>query len=169
MVYRTGVGHIGEFLGEVDIFQGLSERQLVRVAGLCEEWRFKQGDYLGIENERGSRLYVIRSGEITVTTGPDNNDVVVRTVRRNEAFPVAALFEPPILLTTTRAATDGEALVIPRVGLMELCELDPQIGARIYKAACAIIMNRYRYTLERLSEEIHPALHVGRSWEGAEV
>ena len=90
-------------------------------------------------------------------------------MREREAFPIAVLFEPPILVTTTKASVDGEALVIPRVRLMELCELEPQIGMHIYKSACGIIMNRYRYTLHMLADQVNPTVHIGQSWAGAEV
>ena len=169
MVYRVGVRHLGQFLGEVDIFQGLTERQLDRVGALCEERQFKAGDLIGEQDKLGSDLYVIRRGEIIVTTGSSDVDVVVRTVKEREAFPVAVLFEPPYLVTTTKAATDGVALAIPRVRLMELCELEPQIGLHIYKAACGIVMNRYRYTLHMLADQINPAVHIGKSWGGAEI
>ena len=107
MVYRVDVKHVTSFLHEVDIFRGLAERQLDRIAGLCEEWSFRAGDYLGVQNEQGTRLYIIRHGEITVTTSTDEMNAVVRTVRERETLPVAVLFEPPILVTTAKAATDG--------------------------------------------------------------
>ena len=46
MVYRVGVKHLSHFLGEVDIFQSLSERHLDRIAALCEEREFKAGDFV---------------------------------------------------------------------------------------------------------------------------
>lgn len=169
MVYRVGVSHIRNFLQEVDIFQELPERHLDRIAALCDEWSFKEGDYLGRQDERGDRIYIIRKGEIIVTTGSQDTYVVVRTVHEGETFPIAALFKPPLLITTTRAATDGEAFVIPRVKLLELCELEPGIGMHIFKSGCEILMHRYRYTLQRLSEAVSPAIHINPSWEGAEV
>ena len=169
MVYRIDVKHVTHFLHEVDIFRGLSERQLDRIAGLCEEWSFRAGDYLGIQNERGSRLYIIRHGEITVTTGTGESNVVVRTVRERETLPIAVLFEPPLLVTTAKAATDGEALVIPRVRLLELCELEPKIGMHVYKSVCGILMSRYRYTLHRLSEFVDSTININSLSDGAEV
>ena len=169
MVYRVGVRHLSQFLGDVDIFQGLSERNLDRIASLCEESSFRRGDYLGVQNESGNLLYIIRDGEVTATTGSEETNVVVRTVRERETFPLAILFEPPLMVTTARAATDGEALVIPRVRLMELCDLEPRIGMRIYRAACGILVNRYRYALHKLAESIIPATHVSPPGRGAEV
>ena len=169
MVYRVDVKHISRFLQEVDIFKGLSERDIDRIASLCEEQTFRIGDYLGIQDEMGGRLYVIRSGQIIVSTGTQEQNVVVRTVRERETFPIAVLVEPPLLVTSTRALSDVEALVIPRVRLLELCELEPRIGLHIYKASCGILMDRYRYTLERLSESVDPAIHINLSREGAEV
>ena len=169
MVYRVNVKHISHFLQGVDIFQGLSERHLDRIAASCEEWTFQPGDSLGVEDERGGFLYVIRKGEVAASTGSQDMDVVVRTVRERETFPIAVLVEPPLLVTSTRAVTEVEAFVIPRVRLLELCELEPRIGLHIYKACCAILMNRYRYTLDRLSESFNLATHINPDWEGAEV
>lgn len=169
MVYRTNVSYISHFLREVDMFSGLSERNLGRIASLCEEFSFAPDEHLGMQDERGARLYVIRDGEIRVTVGSQDTDVVVRTVRARETFPIAVLMEPPILVTTTQAVTEVNAYVIPRVGLMELCELEPEIGMHIYRASCAIIMNRYRYTLAMLSDNVgHPA-RLNPVWRGAEV
>lgn len=170
MVYRVGVGHLSRFLQEVDIFQTLSDRQLDRVAALCEGRAFRAEDCLAIQDAQGSHLYVIRKGEIIVSTGAEGKDLVVRKIREHETVPVAVLFEPPVLVTTARAATDGEALAIPRVRLMELCELEPQIGMRIYRAVCGVLMNRYRYVLHKLSERANAEVYIGPPWEGgAEV
>ena len=169
MVYRVDVKHVTSFLHEVDIFRGLAERQLDRIAGLCEEWNFRAGDYLGLQNEQGTRLYIIRHGEITVTTSTDEMNAVVHTVRERETLPVAVLFEPPLLVTTAKAATDGEALVIPRVRLLELCELDPKIGMHVYKSVSGILMNRYRYTLNRLSDMPDSTISISSLSDGAEI
>ena len=169
MVYRTNVSYITHFLREVDMFSGLSERNLDRIASLCEEHTFAPEEHLGMQDERGTRLYVIRDGEITVTVGSQDTGVVVRTVRGRETFPIAVLMEPPILVTTTQAVTEVNAYVIPRVRLMELCELEPEIGMHIYRASCSIIMNRYRYTLAMLSDSVGHPTRLNPVWRGAEV
>ena len=169
MVYRVGVQHIAAFLQEVDIFRGLSDRHLLRIAGVSKESRFSTGDYLGIQNELGSELYVIRRGRVTVTTGSDDTKIVVRTVTERETVPVAVLFEPPLMVTTTRAATDGDAIVMPRVGLMELFDIEPAIGVHIYKAACSVVASRYRYALNRLADSIGAPVQLDPRWRGAEV
>lgn len=169
MVYRTNVSYITHFLREVDMFSGLSERNLDRIASLCEEHTFAPGEHLGMQDERGVRLYVVREGEIAVTVGSQDTGVVVRTVRARETFPIAVLMEPPILVTTTQAVTEVDAYVIPRVRLMELCELEPEIGMHIYRASCSIIMNRYRYTLAMLSDSVGHPTRLNPVWRGAEV
>lgn len=172
MLYRKDVGHISRFLKEVDLFSGLAERNLDRIASLCEEMSFAAGDLLGAQDERGARLYIIQRGEISVSIAggeADGGDVVVRRVGAHETFPIAALMEPPLLVTTTHAATAVDALVIARVALMELCEVEPEIGLHIYRVSCGIIMNRYRYALGMLSDNIRRAAHNDPSWKGAEV
>ncbi len=169
MVYRVGVRHISAFLQEVDIFRGLSDRHLQRIAGVSKESSFSTGDYLAIQNELGSELYVIRRGRVTVTTGSDEAKIVVRTVTERETVPVAVLFEPPLMVTTARAATDGDAIVMPRVGLMELFDIEPAIGVHIYKAACSVVASRYRNALNRLADSIGAPVQLDPRWSGAEV
>ena len=166
MVYKVDVKHSRFFLREVDILQGLSDRHVDRIAALCEERRFSAGEQLAVQNQLGKWLYVIRRGNLTATTGSGNSTIVVRTVGEHEAFPVAVLFEPPILLTTATAATDGEAFAIPRVGLLELCELEPRIGLHIFKAASRILMTRYRHMLQKVDELVGPEGHIDRSHRG---
>ncbi len=169
MVYRVGPTYLSQFLQEVDIFRGLPERHFDRIAALCEERAFRIGDYLGVQNELGSSLYVIRSGEIILTIGSQDAYVVVRRAGARETLFLGTLFEPPLLLATGRASTDGEALVIPRVRLLELCELEPKIGMHIFRAACGVLVNRYRYALDRLMESANHSVDVNPSWKGAEV
>ena len=140
-----------------------------RVAGLCEEWEFNEGQVMGIQDEPGHRIYIIREGEITVTTGARDRALVVRTVREREAFPVAALFDPPLLITSSHATTSGSAFVIPRVRLMELCDLVPRIGMQIYKAASVILVSRYRYTLDRLADPLRNDTEIAPRMAGGEV
>ncbi|CAI8007855.1 hypothetical protein GBAR_LOCUS5435 [Geodia barretti] len=87
MVYRTNVSYISHFLREVDMFSGLSERNLDRIASLCEEYTFAPEEHLGMQDEHGTNLYVIRDGEIRVSVGSQDTGVVVRTVREKETFP----------------------------------------------------------------------------------
>lgn len=169
LVYRVDVRHVSHFLREVDIFRGLSERHLDRLAGLCEELSFKAGDFLGVQSEPGNMIYVIRRGEITVTTGSEDKTLLVRTVGEHETLLVGVLLEPPVLVTTAQAATDGEAFAIPRVRLLELCDLEPRIGMHVYSAVCGILMSRYQYALGRLRDSVGPEIQGDPSWKGAEV
>ena len=146
----------------------MSLRHLERLAALCEDFQFRAGDYLGHQDQPGDRLYLIRSGEITATTGARETSLAVRTVVAHEAFPIAVLFNPPILVTTSQAATDGSAYIIPRVRLLELCQLEPRIGMHVFSTGCAILARRYRYTLDRLAEVVS---NVGdpSTWADVEI
>ena len=169
MVYRSPAALVTHFLSEVDLFRGLSARDIERVAALCEEFRFEAGDYLGYQDELGDRLFVVRSGEVTATTGARDKPVAVRTVAAREAFPVAILFDPPTLVTTSRAATDGSAFAIPRVRLLELCELEPRIGLHIFRAGCGILASRYRYALDMLAAAAPPDPDAPETRAGGEL
>ena len=151
MVYRVASSHTVQFLESVDIFHGLTAPDLERVAAICQEWTFRAGEPLGAQDEPGSLLYIVRRGEVTATHESPGKSVVVRTMRPHEAFPVASLFDLPVLVTTTRAATDGDGFVIPGAQLRELFDLEPRVGMHVYRAVCGILADRYRRTLERFA------------------
>ena len=169
MVYRVNVEHISRFLQEVDVFRGLSERHLLRIAALCEEETFAAGERLTTRDERGAKLFVLRTGELKVSTGSRESDVVVRTLYEKETFPLAIFMEPPTLLTTNEAITDIEAYTMSRVRLLELCELETRIGLHIYKACFSLLMSRYRYMLAELADLMEPGTRINPAWKGAEV
>ena len=54
MLYRKDVGHISRFLKEVDLFSGITERSLGRIASLLEEMSFAAGELLGGRISRGA-------------------------------------------------------------------------------------------------------------------
>ncbi len=132
------------------------------------EETFQSGELLTTRDDKGDKLYVLRSGQLKVSTGSRATDVV-RTRYEKETFPLAILMEPPTLVTTNEAITEVETYVMPRVRLLELCELETRIGLHIYKASFAILMSRYRYILSELADSVSSKERINPAWKGAEV
>ena len=71
----------------------------------------------------------------------------MRTAHAGETVPLAVIIDPPVLVTTVEAASDGEVFAIPRKRLLDLFEKQPLIGFQVYRAAAKAFEHRYRMTL----------------------
>lgn len=81
MVYRVAPSYTAQCLEGVDIFQGRADGDLERVATLYQEWTFRVEDSVGVQNEPGGSLYIVREGEVTGTNESSDASVVVKTMK----------------------------------------------------------------------------------------
>jgi CRP-like cAMP-binding protein len=143
---------IAKFLRKADVFQELNSHELRQVAQLTESRHFREGEFLAREGRQGDSLYVLQSGKVRLATREQDMDLTVRVAGPGETLPLASLLEPASLVTTAEAMTDVNALAIPTLKLMELCEMQPGIGHHLYRAVAVVMVQRYRTTLQRLAQ-----------------
>jgi hypothetical protein len=136
-----------QFLRESDVFEGLTDEELLLVAAISEHRRVRAGARLANAGSRGATLFLIIEGEIQLLSHPPA-ETVVRTARAGETVPLAAIIDPPVLVTTVEARTDCEVLAIPRQPLIDLLEVNPMMGFQVYRAVAHAFEHRYRHTLD---------------------
>lgn len=135
-------------LRESDVFEGLTDAELRLVVAIGEHRYVPAGERLANAGSRGENLFVILEGEIRLLSHPPN-ETVVRTARAGETVPLAAIIDPPVLVTTVEASTECEVFAIPRQPLIDLLELNPMMGYQVYRAAARSFEHRYRRTLDQ--------------------
>jgi hypothetical protein len=135
-------------LRESDVFEGLTDEELQLVVAIGEQRHVPAGGRLANAGSRGENLFVILEGEIRLLSHPPA-ETVVRTARAGETVPLAAIIDPPVLVTTVEASTDCEVFAIPRQPLLDLLELNPMMGYQVYRAAARSFEHRYRRTLDQ--------------------
>lgn len=135
-------------LRESDVFEGLTDKELRYVAAIGHRRRVSEGERLAEGGSRGEMLFVILEGELRLRTHPPA-EVTVRTAHAGESVPLAVIIDPPVLVTTVEAASDGEVFAIPRARLLDLFDKQPLIALHVYRAAAKVFEHRYRMTLGR--------------------
>lgn len=141
-----------EQLRESDVFEALTDEELRLVAAIGQRRRVKAGERLARGGSRGESLFVILAGELRLLTH-DTSEKPVRTAHPRETVPLAAIIEPPVLVTTVEALNDAEVFAIPRIRLLDLFDEQPMIALQVYKAAAKSFEHRYRTTLDRAAGE----------------
>jgi hypothetical protein len=138
-----------ERLRESDIFEGLTDDELQMVAGIARHWRIPGGARLAVAGSRGHDLFLIVRGEIRLLSHPPAEEVV-RVASVGETVPLAAIIDPPVLVTTVETRGQCEVLVIPRQPFLDLLEANPMMGFQVYRAVAHAFEHRYRHTLDHL-------------------
>jgi len=49
-----------QLLKGVEVFDGLSDAELKRIAGICQEARYQKGDMITTQGETGDEMFIIR-------------------------------------------------------------------------------------------------------------
>ena len=140
---------IVELLKGVDIFEGLSDRELKHIAGICREAKYAKGQTVTTQGEEGDEMYIVRDGLVEVTVGETSEGgLSPRTVVNlgtGQVVGEMALVDRGPRSATVRCVTDATMSVIERDAFEELCQSDTQIGMIVYRNLAADLSFKLRH------------------------
>jgi CRP/FNR family cyclic AMP-dependent transcriptional regulator len=132
----------------VDLFEGLSDEELNKVARICTETRFHKGHVIAQEGSRGDELYIITGGFVEVLIGerPVSQARVVVSLGVGQIIGEMALLDQGPRSATVRATSDPTVVqVIHRDKFEELCEQDTHIGYVVMRNLAADLSFKLRH------------------------
>jgi CRP-like cAMP-binding protein len=151
-------------LEQIDIFADLSQDRLQKISHLCSERRYQQGDIVFYENTRSDELYLILEGEVEILVDPQMLGIApeespgpttIATLRRGQSFGEIALVDKGFRSASARCATsDTRLLVIPRDGLIRLCDADCDMGYVIMRNVASDLAFKIRQTDLTVREQL---------------
>jgi CRP-like cAMP-binding protein len=154
-----------DFLRRSELFAGLKDTQIERIANISREAVYDAGETIIHEGDPSDEMYVISSGmvEVLVSSGqiPDvpgapQLTTIVR-LGRGQFFGEMALVDQGMRSATVRCVEDDTTVyVIPRESFWRLCETDLQIGFVVMRniAADLSFKLRHRNLQARLAGEV---------------
>jgi CRP/FNR family cyclic AMP-dependent transcriptional regulator len=161
----TNVG----MLKQADIFHGLSEVQIERVASICTEKRFGVAEIIFEEKSAGDELYIIARGEVEILFDPSlvsdrehalSHPQTIATLRRGQSFGEIALVDQGLRSASARSAShQTHLIVIPRLKLLEICENDPVFGYRLMHNLAADLALKIRNSGMMMREKMLYSQH----------
>jgi CRP-like cAMP-binding protein len=116
-------------LEDVPLFQGLSKRDIRRVAKMAAKVRFPERSVIVNPRRRADAFYVIIDGEAEVTT--KTGDVI--RLGSGAFFGEMALLESGPRTATVAAVTEVLAMAISQQRFRELLEAEPKIAFAIMR------------------------------------
>jgi CRP-like cAMP-binding protein len=143
-----------QVLQTVDLFEGLNDAQLSKVANICTEKRYRKGQTIAREGDVGDELFIITEGFIEVLLGerPASVARVVVSLGVGQIIGEMALIDQGPRSASMRATSEPTIVqVIPRQSFDELCKQDTHIGYIVMRnlAADLSFKMRQRNLIER--------------------
>lgn len=135
-----------ELLKGVDMFEGLTEQELRRVAAICREAKYAKGQIVTSQGEEGDEMFIVRDGlvEVTVSEAGEGPRTVVN-LGTGQVVGEMALVDRGPRSATVRCVTDATLNVIERDAFENLCQSSAQIGMVVYRNLAADLSFKLRH------------------------
>ena len=119
-----------ELLGGLDVFEGLSKKQLSEIASLTTEIEVPAGRVLCEQGQHGEELFVIIQGEVSIAI--DGKEVA--TLGPGDFFGEMALIDGGVRIASATAVTETGVLVLSRPEFRTLLSDVPEVAVVILEA-----------------------------------
>ena len=129
-----------------ELFRGMSEDALARLAAKGKQRRFEQGDTLFVEGTKGSEFFLLMEGDVRLyKTSPEGQEIALRIIRPGEIFAEVVIFEDTTYPASAAALSAGSVFAIGRASFAELLE-----DNRFRNEFITMLMKKQRYLTERI-------------------
>jgi hypothetical protein len=128
---REALPRLGKLVGRIELFDGLTEEQVLRLAGACGQRTYKQGDRLFMIGEESSELLFVMEGRVRIEL--DDAERVVGVVGAGDSLGEVALLTGTAHSASATAMTPVKVGVLPRRRLLELMRQRPDIAVVLYR------------------------------------
>ncbi len=136
---------------ESDLFKGVSQRFITRIANGAEEQSYKKGAVIFKRGEEASYFYVLASGDVHIDIVETEAALAVN--RAGEVFGWSALVEPYRYTATAKCVRDARVIKISRDIVEAAIKDHPGEGIAVLKNLTGIIASRLRYAYRQLVPE----------------
>jgi len=137
-----------QILHEVDLFEGMTEAELDKVAHICHEKHFHTGENITVEGSVGDELYIITDGFVEVMLGgrPASSAHVIVSLGSGQIIGEMALLDQGPRSASVLAAYEPTTVqVIKRKDFDDLCQNDTRIGYVVMRNLAADLSFKLRH------------------------
>lgn len=114
---------------------------------------YQDGEIIVREGDPGDCMYVVQKGRVDVVANSGGDEVVLRSLGRNDFFGEMALFERDVRTSTARAVGQARILTVDRRTFLRGISEDPSLALRMVK----IMSHRIKDLTGRLAVYENPS------------
>lgn len=122
-------------LRKVPLFETLLGEELLALSNISQQFDFKKGNVIFLENAPGTGLYIVVSGKVAVFKGDINADnrKVIHYFMPFDYFGEMSLFDDIARSLNAVAEDDTTCLFIPKEAFLDLLDEVPAIALNIIR------------------------------------
>jgi len=148
-----------EVLRACELFEGLSEEELQKIAGVCREERHEGACVIFAEGGEAQTLYILQEGKVRleyeICPQPDFcREIAIVLDKRGQVFGWSALVRPRRLTATARCVGEVTLIAIKGSDLNDIMEKDSHIGFVVMKKLAEVIASRLREAKKLVGERM---------------
>jgi len=143
-------------LKKFELFNGLTDDNLEKIAGLCHLYTMSEGHHIFTEGSQAKDVHLCRSGKVDILIRlgqPWNKNIAIHRAGQGEVFGWSALVAPYTYTASAECVEPGEEIRLNGSELLALFEKNPDIGYIIMKNLGTSISLRLTQTRQKLVSE----------------
>lgn len=130
--YTEAEEQMFHFLGQIKFFESLKNKEMARFIPAMHHRKYVKDEVVFFSKDPSQALYLVKSGEISLTIDIKDNFETILEVKRGEAFGENSLLENAKRTYTALIVSDeAELIVIPHFALQEVFDSNPKIKAKM--------------------------------------
>ncbi len=145
---RKGAVLTEEIINKSYLFKSLDPQGRETLLKGSREVKFRQGDVLVREGEPGDSFYLIKTGDVQVTTMKGGEEVFLARLTPGALFGEVAVITGEPRTATVTALTDGEAIRFEKEQVKEVLRAYPRVAELLKK----IVARRTEDTIKKVTE-----------------
>lgn len=137
------------FLKDTEVFKGLTDEDLERIAVICKPARYEKGQVIVEEDARERELYIIKSGRVNISLSPPGVAEVRGTLTNctpGQVFGELSFIDGARRSTWVTALEDVEVYQVRWESFSGIIQGNPKIGYRVMSNIARVIADRLRDT-----------------------
>ena len=151
-----------ELLKKFDIFKGMDDDELQKIAEACKVEEFKKGAGVFKAQDPAESLFLVNKGKIElrfkVTYHSVSTEISLDKVSEGDAFGWSALTHPFRYTLSAFVAEDSELVQIKESDIKRICQDNNHLGYILMKNIAKVIGQRFSTIQGILIQEIQQSL-----------
>ena len=144
---------IVDVLKRIQIFDGLSNRELRNFARISYQRTYAENETIVIEGQDSAGMYVILDGTVKVTRKvEDGTTITLKTLEDGTFFGDVGLLDNAPRTATVTAIRSSRIIGFFRPELLTLIESDPKLASKVIFVLAKVLASRLRSTNQELQK-----------------
>jgi CRP-like cAMP-binding protein len=158
-----------ERIASLNIFKGLSQKEIEEVARLCEEVVLRDGDRVLSEGERAEYFFLLEHGSVDLRFElpyrETSKEMTVTSIKPGECFGWSAIVSPYKATLSCYSSGNSKAIRIRGDEILGLCERNNHIGFVFMQNLATVIGDRLIKQRAQFIKEVGDSLRFnGRNY-----